>query len=485
MKKFICLCLLALIFISCSNSTNNPANNETTSADPDNIETTADPELPNIADADYGYRDFVLYYCDWSLYADYYFADSQNGEIVNDACYDRTVLIEEKLKINIKPLPTTELDCGTEQIVKLRASVFANDPTYDLLLLHCCTSMITFTSDKLVMNWNDIPIIDMNKSYWNQSVSKNMNIYGMLPFAANDFVLPDVNSIFFHTQLLNDLKLDNPYDVVTSGKWTWDKLNQMASVASADINGDGVFNAEDQYGFVGEMGWQFMSIPTSCDLFPFITDSDGVLQLNINTPTMISLVEKLQYLLHNNKTSFTWPYSAATDPNIGNPPPVRFDSGRALFYLVPLSLAKTFRETDLDFGILPLPKYDDKQDDYITLNWAGFLTIPLTVRDVELTAKVVELLAYYNKQYVVPVFRDVLLGQKISRNDRSNEMLNIIFDNTVYDIAIPIDSPSYNIMVDIVAKNSDFVSYYAKNENTWQKRIDNYYNAHVEYMETK
>ncbi|MCL2517753.1 MAG: ABC transporter substrate-binding protein [Oscillospiraceae bacterium] len=490
MKKILALFLLSALIlitiISCGNSSKNETNNpEAIVADPQNTETTRDPELPNIADADYNNRDFLIYYINWSLYKDYYFADSQNGEIINDACYDRTALIEEKLNINITTVPTTEANGGLEQINKMRACVMANDDIYDLLLLHNSTMMATFIADRLVLNWNDIPVIDRSKSYWNQSVSKNLNINGMLPFASNDFILPDVNSIFFHTQLLDDLNLENPYEIVNDGRWTWDKLIQMASVASADIDGDGVFTAEDRYGFVGEFGWQFGSVPTSCNQYTIKIDSDGKPQLNINTPVMIGLMEKIERLIKADNISFTWGFSQVTDPNLGGTPPVSFNSGRALFYMVPLSLAKLFREMDVDFGIIPLPKYNEAQENYITLNWAGFLSVPLTVQDTELVGKVVELLGYYNKQIVIPMFYDILLGQKISRDDRSNEMLNIIFKNSVYDLGVVLDSPFYCITLNVVNSKNGFASYYTANENSLQKIIDDYYKAHVEYMEIK
>ena len=121
MRKLICIFLLAVIFISCGTSSND-TNPETTSDNLENNESIKDPEMPVIADADYGSRDFVIYYNDWSLYKDYYFSDSQNGEIINDACYDRTVLIEEKLKINIKSIASTEPDGGSAEDIRFLSS---------------------------------------------------------------------------------------------------------------------------------------------------------------------------------------------------------------------------------------------------------------------------------------------------------------------------------------------------------------------------
>ena len=34
--------------------------------------------------------------------------------------------------------------------------------------------------------------------------------------------------------------LENPYDLVYDGKWTWTKLAEMAETVASDLNGDGV-----------------------------------------------------------------------------------------------------------------------------------------------------------------------------------------------------------------------------------------------------
>ena len=49
-------------------------------------------------------------------------------------------------------------------------------------------------------------------------------------------------------------------------------------------------------------------------------------------------------MINGSKTAYKWRYSVETDPNVGGKPPVAFDAGYALFYLTPLSLAKTFRD---------------------------------------------------------------------------------------------------------------------------------------------
>nr|MBQ4318442.1 hypothetical protein [Clostridia bacterium] len=168
-----------------------------------------------------------------------------------------------------------------------------------------------------------------------------------------------------------------------------------------------------------------------------------------------------------------------TDPNAGGKPPVSFDSGRGLFYMVPLSLASYFRTTEIDFGIIPMPKYDEAQENYISLNWSGYMGVPVTANSTEMIGMAVELLSYYNDKLVMPVFYDVLLGQKIARDEESIRMLDLIFGNTVYDLGI--NFGLYRYLYETVNQGGDFVSYYESKRETAEKYVDDFMEALESY----
>ena len=116
-----------------------------------------------------------------------------------------------------------------------------------------------------------------------------------------------------------------------------------------------------------------------------------------------------------------------------------FDNGRALFYLTPLSLATTFRETLVDYGILPLPKYDENQDSYysyVHTNNSSTSCVPITNSDLDLAGRLLEDMAYKSYTTVRPAFYDVALKVKYSRDDESAEMLDIIYDNINIDLTL-------------------------------------------------
>lgn len=486
MKKrlisFILICLLFFAFLTACGKEEKASSDTqsiTTELSPDetDAETTDEGDKPDVMRADYEGAVFNILYPNWSLYNSYYFAEENNGEAVNDAIYDRTLKLEESMNIDLTWITKGYIDTIAPEVNK---TVLAGMDTYQLALTHCATSLVNYPKQGLVANWLNVPGVDLDKSYWNQSIKERMAIAGVLPFGVNSFILPDVNSIFFNTLLNDNLVHENLYKLTLDGKWTWDKLSEYASLASLDIDGDSKFTENDQYGFVGELGWQFASIPVSCGQYIITTDPEQG-AVTINSEKTINIIDKIKTMLYSGNSAFTWGYSHAYDPNIGGVPPVDFNAGKALFYLVPLSLASTFREMETDFGILPLPKYDEAQENYETLNWSGFMVIPATVGDLEMVGTVVENLGYLNDKIVLPAFYEILLGQKISRNEESSQMLDIIFKGSVYDLGVNLGLYGITEACCKSANAKDFASYYEKNIKSWTKTVDDYTKACEEY----
>ncbi len=445
----------------------------TTAAADTEPETTA--EHPDVTEADFKGASFTVLYPLWSLYRDFYFAEEANGDAVNDAIFERTSKLEESLNIE---LVASSVDHISKVEPALSKTVLAGDDAYQLALTHNSNSITAIVKGGYVLDWNDIPVIDMTHSWWNRSMRDHFEISGILPLAVNDFIIPDVNSIFFNTALIGSYGLQQPYSLVEDGSWTWDKLIEMGDKVSADINGDGKFDDNDQYGFVGEIGWQFASITTGADCYIITNDADGKPALSINSERTVNLFDKLSAYFNNGKSAYLWEYKQEWDPNWGGTPPVSFDAGHALFYAVPLSLASTLRATEVDFGIVPYPKFDEAQEGYPTLNWAGFMCVPKTASDLEMAGTVVEMLGYLNGQTVIPAFFDILLGQKLSRDEESIAMLDLIFDGCTYDLGLSLSM--YSITNNCLKKNATpFASYYESNVNGWQKTIDEYYEAHL------
>ena len=123
----------------------------------------------------------------------------------------------------------------------------------------------------------------------------------------------------------------------------------------------------------------------------------------------------------------------------------------------------SFREMKSDYGLLPLPKYDENQKNYVTISQpagpAG-VAVPSTCRDAERNSLIMEVMAYLSNDSIRSAAYEKIVKGKGARIEDTEEMLNIIYENIVYDMNYVFDfGGSKTAMTDFFAENSgDYMS---------------------------
>lgn len=423
---------------------------------------------PYIEKADFGGARFTIFAPDWGLYSNYFFADEQSGDAMNDAIWEREMLTEDYLNVDIQYIKEGTIN---DTRSALSSMVMSGDDTYQLALTHCITPTAELITDGLICDWNTIPTVDLSREYWNQSCNENLSLYGKQFYAVSDYMIADPNAVFFNKELIDSYKLENPYDLVRSGAWTLDKLNEMAATVTTDLNGDSVFDENDQYGFYCGETWMYASFFYSSGIHFTEKQSDGSLVLSLNNERTYSLFDKLDQLI--NRSGSTYKPADTT---------LKLDmsSGKLLFQVEALNRLNLYRDCDVDFGIVPYPLLDDTQTTYETNDWSGLMCVPATAGDLNMIGSVCEMLAYYSEDTTIPAYYDLLLGEKFARDNDSKEMLELIFDNVIYDAGMNYFGHSgtmYDLFYSISnlllkEGSSDFASYYNSRESSSKALIE-------------
>ena len=94
-----------------------------------------------------------------------------------------------------------------------------------------------------------------------------------------------------------------------------------------------------------------------------------------------------------------------------------------------------------DFGILPPPKYDEAQEKYYCNMANGEVaTLPRSydAERLDNIGIILEAMSFYTHHKIIPVYKDVLLDVKVTRDVDSLEMLDYVFDGITYDFAVNI-----------------------------------------------
>ncbi|MCQ2431860.1 MAG: hypothetical protein MJ175_04565 [Clostridia bacterium] len=372
-------------------------------------------------------------------------ADAMNGEIINDAIYNRTKRIEERfnIKYNVFAVGDQWSTVGD----KLRTSVAAGDDLCDMVIYYTYALQAAMVTGHLFHNMLEIPHIDFSNPWWHTEINDTFSLYGYLPAILSDYSINSyqyANLLVYNKVLAANQDVENLYDLVRNHKWTKDKFYSIIKDITNDSNGDGKMDVNDTYGYATNFGYHALTWAYAIgDMGVRLSEENGV-ELGYQNEKFANLSEWLYDLLYESKLTFEIGWDKPCD--------ISWDENRVLFQAIWLNDLEKFREYESAYGLLPYPMYDENQEKYYTYDdcRCGAFGIPLTSspEDVDKTGLILEALSadsYYN---VIPQYLDTVVTSKLSRDEESLEMLDYIMAGRVYDIgyAIP-DSRQYTWLI--------------------------------------
>lgn len=159
-----------------------------------------------------------------------------------------------------------------------------------------------------------------------------------------------------------------------------------------------------------------------------------------------------------------------------------FANGLYLFMDSVIGTAETMRESEVDFGIVPLPKKDEAQEAYysqIATSTSAFY-LPVNLPDREMIGKVCETLSYYSHKDLVSAYYETALKSKYTRAPEDQLMLDYIRDSASTDFAFAYSNLFNNETNDIINwawEDKDLASTYASKIKVWNKILQTLLNA--------
>jgi len=455
MKRTIAL-ILILTFISAALiSCNKPrANNINISDGNSNIENETpagdiiNDEQIELKPADENYGGYTFRIAGFNSYGggwkafDYSEVASEtiSGDPINDAVYNRNAKVEELYNIKIKEVLYGGLsDDYSSVIAKMTNIVMAGSDEFDAGLSPGNSMPKLIGTKNMTYDLFSIPEFDLAASWWDQNCVKNFSLAGKLHSVSGDISLwNSMGLVVFYAnkKIIKDCGLENPYDLVRSGKWTWDKMGEMARGAVRDINGDGVIDRFDQIGIASEEGTMGEAVLCAGERFSY-KDADDMPVLNTNYDRISAVLDKAMPVLRSEEYAYASSdlYGKYPNPYFNFTMP-KFQENQTLFYTQQLMVALDLREMEADFSVLPFPKLDENQDQYYSCATDYFVTyawLPVTGGETARSGNILQAMGYYSQQMVIPALFDVTITNKALRDEDSLEMLEIIKNSRVYD----------------------------------------------------
>ncbi len=393
------------------------------------------------------------------------FTESFNGEVINDAIYQRNKAIEEKYNVYIKSL--------IDQFNKYEKSVLASDNAYDAATPGVVTAF-NYGMKNYSTEIKSIPYINYDKPWWNTYSITQTSIN-----KKNYFIIGSINLLsyestgvmFFNKKLITEYNFNNPYILVRDGKWTFDTMKQICAEIGSDLNGDSIYNEEDMYGLaINSYGALTFTYGANSNFAPKNTDDLPEYKMTENFITFFQNVV-------NTVTDYT---SVLYGEKYGDKRITvmmeAFQEDRLLFFNEMLNRTSLLRSMETDFGILPMPKSDENQEGYSSFVHQGNSTtivVPIIGQDIDRTGRVLEDMTYYSYIYVRPAYIETAIKGKYLRDEDSAEMVDIIIDSIKFDITLLSNS---QLMADLrsmlTAGNTNVASAFAKNENKYVSKLE-------------
>ena len=483
-KKILALLLAALLtaptLVACSEGeteTGTTTTDTTNTADTEVVETETETTRAqiqdNLPDKDFDGANFHL--LTRERFYDDFMPEELTGEVLNDTLYARNSKIMETYNVTLSyTAPACDWYAPAMAWNKtLETSVMAGDGAYDLVAGYAA-AMPYIVPKGILLNWHDVPHIDLTQPWWSEKVSDALTVNGNLFLLTGDYSLSlwdNMYSFLFDKQVALDYNIEDLYSLVREGGWTMDKLQELANIVSHDANGDGKWNENDVYGLISNFSTAIDTFQIACQMDIISHTDDGGLEVTLLSEKAVDIVEKVVKLYNDSHGA----YMKDEDLNGLNN---MFTSDQALFYATYFDTISELRSMETDFGILPYPKLNEAQAHYASTSRDNFdlFVLPLDIKDPEMSGIITEAMCAESYRTVVPAYYDVVLKSKSSRDEESAEMIDLIRDSLTFDFGYLCSSSLKDvghIFVGLVRKNkTDLASNYAAGESATQAALD-------------
>lgn len=425
MKRKISIALLIamLALASCGGQ----GQNEVTTNAPDSTteaETTAAGPIASYL-PDTNLDGFELRVATWSDdNGKYFWSEEANGEVVNDAVYEANSAVRDRFNATITPIfyGASYNEVG-DYVARI---ITAGEDAFDIVHGHD-GKIWNMSLEGYFLNLRELEYKDFSQPWYPKNANDAYEVNGK-QYVFTSYMsyqsLSWAKVMFMNKDIIEDYQLELPYDDIREGTWTLDKMLDMAKSVYSDLDGDGKKSKDDQFGFLAyKKLYGFQASFVEC----YTEGDDGKVSIGYDKERFIDVVTRMSDLFNSDNA-----YTTGDEPD-----PKIFIDGNALFYYGGLNTIETeeMRSTKTDFGVIPVPKYDENQEDYITPAFDSMFAVAATAPEPEKVSLLIEAYSSAGYNIVRDAYFKTALQDKYTRDEDSVEMLNIISNTLKVDLA--------------------------------------------------
>ncbi len=405
------------------------------------------------------------------------FATELNGEVVNDAVYQRQVAVEDRLGVKLVIHRDDSKEAWAD---KLRNDVKSDTGSYDIVYgpQHTTNTLIL---ENMYLDMADSDYIDFDQPWWNNNFMDEIAVGNRRYLLAGDIslsILSYTSCMYFNKETLMSVlnqSDESLYQTVLDGKWTMDLLHTYCEDAYNDLNGSGTVDVADRFGIGVVTASTTDHMTIDAGLRYTTRTADGIPQLVSNTEPLIQYTDKLYNLFYQNIGVRIY---ETTQDSLRITIPNKFMANEMIFMSGYFYSASLLKDMEADYGIIPYPKFDESIESYGALahDSAHLVSVVVSCKNVDMISAVLEAVAAENYRTVTPAYFDIALKTKYVRDDISGQIIDMIHDSSTTDFAYvfnhSLGSVGHTMRSLMDAGTSNFASLWKANERAVQRRME-------------
>lgn len=388
-------------------------------------------------------------------------AETGTESRIDDEIYTRNSYVSELLNVTIvEPYGHDSWWMQVEEINRLIAS---GDDTYDLFLGHAVgvggsIGSESYYIDLLSDEVQEIGYLNLANPWYPQDIVDQLSINNHMYVLPSDMCLSltaQTYCMYFNKDLTANYNIPDLYEIVKNGDWTIDKLIELSKDIYDDSNQNNVRDEGDLYGFASDQQSNVNTYMWSCDQDIWSYDPETYEYINtFDTEKTLDILTKVRTLFDadssTTSTEFGWGATV-------------FAQGNAVFCNGLMGDALVGFADLENYGIIPYPKYDKAQEDYYTMVDGNFslLAVPMTCKNLEMTLAVIEAMSAYSWKNVIPIYYDLILKLRGTRDNESISMLDDILASRIVDYQYIHGIGSQFDLQNLIQGGQEFSSYMA------------------------
>ena len=399
----------------------------------------------------------------------------EDGTVVNNAIYKRNAKLSALYSVNFEQIESGKRDCLDDFVNVINSGDSGVGAAYLGL-----SDAANAAQRGYLLDMTGLDNINLEGEWWTQSLNKAWSIGHAQYFATGAITTIDdqaIRTMFFNKDIIAEHNLKTIYDLVDDNEWVYEKFFEYSSIAKKDSDGDGKMSLTDTFGacaqntlgFMMTMGSGEMLVAKDADDYPIIAATEKATRF-------IDVVTYLSEKISGNDAIYQGDDTVIRD---------LFGNNQSLFYAEVLMHAQTMRTSyEINFGIIPMPKYNSEQENYYQYSTGRNTTVicfPHTVSGEELNMAtfIVEAMAIESVNTVKPAYYDICLKGRYADDAESSYMLDIITTSVATDFAEIYGWASFHSTVQsAITSGAPITSILKKNsavaEKTMKKAIDDF-----------